>query len=81
MNIARGPVVAEAALLRALEAGRLAGAVLDVFETEPLPADSPLWSMENVILTPHNSFVGPGNGARLSQVILENLRAAAEEGL
>lgn len=81
VNIARGPVVAEAALLRALEAGRLAGAVLDVFETEPLPADSPLWSMENVILTPHNSFVGPGNGARLSQVILENLRAAAEEGL
>lgn len=79
VNISRGAVVDEAALCAALEAGRLYGAVLDVFETEPLPADSPLWAMERVILTPHNSFVGEGNGARLTKLILENLEAAAKE--
>ncbi len=79
VNIARGPVADEAALIGALESGSLGGAVLDVFETEPLPADSPLWAMENLILPPHNSFVGEGNDARLSRLILENLRA--EEGL
>ena len=75
VNISRGAVVEEAALGDALKNGSLGGAVLDVFETEPLPADSPLWAMENVILTPHNSFVGEGNDARLSRLILENLRA------
>lgn len=75
VNISRGAVVEEAALAEALKNGSLGGAVLDVFETEPLPADSPLWAMENVILTPHNSFVGEGNDARLSRLILENLRA------
>lgn len=79
VNIARGAVVDEAALICALEDGSLGGAVLDVFETEPLPADSPLWTLENVLLTPHNSFVGNGNGPRLSRLILENLRAG--EGL
>ena len=79
VNIARGPIVDETALIGALEGGRLGGAVLDVFETEPLPESSPLWTLENVILTPHNSFVGNGNSARLSRLILENLRA--EEGL
>jgi phosphoglycerate dehydrogenase-like enzyme len=76
VNIARGAVADEAALADALANGRLFGAVLDVFETEPLPADSPLWAMENVILTPHNSFVGNGNDERLSRLILENLREA-----
>ena len=79
VNISRGAVAVEAELTAALAEGRLGGAVLDVFETEPLPADSPLWAMENVILTPHNSFVGEGNDARLSRLILENLRA--EEAL
>lgn len=79
VNIARGAVVDEAALIGALADGKLAGAVLDVFETEPLPETSPLWTLENVILTPHNSFVGEGNGPRLSRLILENLRA--EEAL
>ena len=74
VNVSRGPVADEAALTDALLDGRLGGAVLDVFETEPLPPDSPLWAMENVILTPHNSFVGDGNPARLSACILENLR-------
>lgn len=79
VNISRGAVLDEAALIAALRAGRLSGAVLDVFETEPLPDSSPLWTMENVILTPHNSFVGEGNDARLSRLILDRLRREAGE--
>lgn len=73
VNIARGAVVDTQAMVEALETGRLGGAVLDVFEEEPLSPDSPLWDMENVILTPHVSFVGEGNGNRLSAVICSNL--------
>lgn len=51
----------------------LGGVVLDVFEEEPLSAENVLWNMGNAIVTPHNSFVGDGNGKRLSKVILENL--------
>ena len=79
VNVSRGGVLEEAALISALEEGRLSGAVLDVFETEPLPETSPLWTMENVILTPHNSFVGEGNARRLDGLILENLRQPARE--
>lgn len=53
INVGRGPVIDEAALVRALAEKRLGGAALDVFETEPLAADSPLWDMENVLLSPH----------------------------
>ncbi len=74
VNIARGGVVDTPALVNALSNGKLGGAVLDVFEDEPLSADSPLWDMENVIVTPHNSFVGDGNGQRLADVIMANLR-------
>ena len=72
VNIARGQIVDTEALISALN-GHLGGAVLDVFEEEPLPADSPLWLMEHVILTPHNSFVGDGNHKRLADVIFQHL--------
>ncbi len=73
VNIARGAVIDMGALLKALD-GKLFGAVLDVFEEEPLSVDSSLWTKENVVLTPHNSFVGEGNGERLFTVIADNLR-------
>ncbi len=73
VNIARGAVVEENALLNALD-NKLLGAVLDVFDKEPLPANSPLWQKENAIITPHNSFVSDGNNERLENVIFKNLR-------
>ena len=73
VNIARGAVVDTRALEQALKHNHLAGAVLDVFEEEPLSPDSPLWDLENVVMTPHNSFVGDGVQERLAQMILENL--------
>ena len=71
VNIARGAVVDTEALLNHID--RLGGAVLDVFEEEPLDDSSPLWDKENIILTPHNSFVGEVNGERLRDDILVNL--------
>lgn len=73
VNIARGAVADTGALASALQSGHLRGAVLDVFEEEPLGADSPLWDMENVIITPHISFVGEHNSKRLREVIFQNL--------
>lgn len=74
VNVGRGELVDEAALGEALEQGRLAGAALDVFTTEPLPADSPLWSMPNVIITPHSSGATAGSRHRAALVFLDNLR-------
>jgi len=74
VNVARGEVVDEAALVEALQAGKLAGAFLDVFAHEPLPADSPLWTMDNVIVTPHSAGFSDGNAARVDAMFLENLR-------
>lgn len=71
-NIARGGLIDTGAMVKALE-NKLGGAVLDVFEEEPMNENSPLWGMENVIITPHNSFVGDGNNRRMSNVILKNL--------
>ena len=73
VNLARGAIVDTGALIHALRT-RLSGAVLDVFETEPLGPDSPLWDMENLILTPHNSFVGEHNHVRMMELVLRNLR-------
>lgn len=72
VNIARGAVVDTDALITALET-RLSGAVLDVFENEPLEKESTLWDMENVIITPHNSFVSENNALRLKELIIANL--------
>lgn len=72
VNVARGALADEAALTAWLQSG--GHAVLDVFEEEPLPETSPLWDMENVILTSHNSFVGEGNRERMWQTIKENLK-------
>lgn len=74
VNISRGKVIDETALAEKLRTRRLMGAVLDVFETEPLPASSPLWDLPNAILSPHNSFVSDGNGERLKEIIRLNLR-------
>ncbi len=72
VNISRGKVVDEAALTDLLKEDCLAGAVLDVFENEPPQPDSPLWDAPNLIITPHNSFVGEGNVARLNRIIMDH---------
>jgi phosphoglycerate dehydrogenase-like enzyme len=74
VNVARGEVVDERALIAALRDGRLAGAYLDVFAHEPLDADSPLWTMPNVIVTPHSAGFSDGNAARVLGIFLDNLR-------
>lgn len=78
VNIARGAVVREDALSDALSAGKLAGAVLDVFEEEPLCENSALWDFDNVIVTPHNAFVSDKNHERLFALVLKNLKNAVE---
>ena len=72
VNIARGAIVDTEALLNHID--RFTGAVLDVFEKEPLNKNSPLWDKPNIILTPHNSFVGERNGERLKEIIVSNLK-------
>jgi phosphoglycerate dehydrogenase-like enzyme len=74
VNIGRGPVVEEDALIDALRSGRLRGAALDVFETEPLPRDSPLWDLDNVILSPHTAAQSIHENERIVELFAENLR-------
>jgi D-3-phosphoglycerate dehydrogenase len=73
INTSRGPVVDETALIDALESGRLAGVAMDVFEHEPLPADSPLLDMEQVLLAPHNANSSPKAWERVHRNTLKNL--------
>jgi phosphoglycerate dehydrogenase-like enzyme len=73
INVSRGGVVDEGALVAALKSGHLAGAYLDVFEQEPLPADSPLWQLPGVLLSPHNAQASSGNDARSAEIFLANL--------
>ena len=75
INLGRGALVDEGALIEALRAGRLAGAALDVFEHEPLPDSSPLWEMPQVIVTPHVSGLGPRYWERAVEMFARNLRA------
>jgi len=73
VNVSRGAVIDEDALVRALEAGRFAGVALDVFDTEPLDPASPLWGFERVLITPHNSFVSDRTPERLLASLIRNL--------
>jgi phosphoglycerate dehydrogenase-like enzyme len=74
VNIARGPIIDEPALIDALRDERIGGAALDTFAQEPLPADSPLWSLPNAIVTPHASNSSPRVRERTLALFLENLR-------
>ena len=73
INVARAKIVDESALLAALRSGRLGGAVLDVFEREPLDAASPLWDLPNVIISPHSSGLRPDHWAEVIDLFSENL--------
>ena len=74
INVGRGAIVDETALIEALGSGEIAGAALDVFEEEPLPSGSPLWSMPNVIVSPHMSGDFTGHADALAAIFLENYR-------
>ncbi|MFB6070392.1 MAG: D-2-hydroxyacid dehydrogenase [Halanaeroarchaeum sp.] len=77
VNVARGPVVQQDALVEALEEGTIAGAALDVFEEEPLPADSPLWDVDDVLVTPHVAAMERGYYENVQRLVRENLRLLA----
>jgi phosphoglycerate dehydrogenase-like enzyme len=74
VNIGRGPVVDEQALIDALRSGHLRGAALDVFATEPLPTDSPLWELDNVIVSPHTAAQSIHENERIVELFADNLR-------
>ena len=74
VNIARGGLIDQECLIHALDQNRIIGAVLDVFEDEPLSSTNVLWDKDNVIITPHNSFVGEYNFKRMHQVVIKNLK-------
>ena len=73
VNLSRGAIIDEAALIEALQAGKFRGVALDVFEEEPLPGGSPFWGFDNVIITPHNSFISDRVNERLFALVMENL--------
>jgi phosphoglycerate dehydrogenase-like enzyme len=79
VNVSRGEVVVEKDLIEALQNGNLGSAYLDVFEHEPLSQKSPLWSLPNVIVTPHSAGFSAGNEERVSQMFLDNLASWAFE--
>jgi phosphoglycerate dehydrogenase-like enzyme len=74
VNIGRGPVVDEEALIEALRSGHIRGAALDVYATEPLSADSPLWELDNVILSPHTAAQSVHENERIVELFADNLR-------
>jgi phosphoglycerate dehydrogenase-like enzyme len=77
VNIARGPLIDDAALLAALDNGRVSRAILDVFRTEPLPIEDPLWTHPSVRMTSHTSFAGSGVGGRWDALFLDNIQRFA----
>ena len=80
VNVARGPVIRTQALVTALRRNQVGGAALDVTDPEPLPADHPLWSLENVVLTPHNAGSSPWLWDRVAALLADNLERVAETG-
>lgn len=80
VNIARGELVRTDALLDALRSQSLRGAALDVTDPEPLPSDHPLWTFENVFITPHNAGHSPEHWPRLAEIVAENVRRLEETG-
>jgi phosphoglycerate dehydrogenase-like enzyme len=74
INIGRGALIDENALIAALESGQLRGAGLDVFEVEPLPKSSPLWSMDNVIVSPHSGSTSDSENALICDIFCKNIR-------
>ncbi len=74
VNVGRGPVIDEEALVEALVTKRIAGAALDVFAREPLPPQSPLWKLDNVILSPHTAALSVHENARIVDLFVDNLR-------
>jgi D-2-hydroxyacid dehydrogenase (NADP+) len=77
VNVGRGASLDEEALVRAIQSGHLRGAALDVFHEEPLPASSPLWSMPQILITPHSAGVTPNLWRDINQIFIENLHRAA----
>jgi len=74
LNVSRGAIIDQPALTAVLRAGTIGGAYLDVTDPEPLPADSELWAMPNVIVTPHSSWLSPRFPGRASELLADNLR-------
>jgi phosphoglycerate dehydrogenase-like enzyme len=79
LNVSRGEVIDEAAMIESLKSGHLAGAYLDVFEQEPLTTESPLWDLPNVIITPHNSTSSDGNEQRVFDCFVQILEQWANK--
>jgi phosphoglycerate dehydrogenase-like enzyme len=79
VNVGRGGVVDEEALIESLENRRIAGAALDVFLTEPLPPESPLWDLPNVLISPHTAALAESENERIVDLFQNNLRLYLEE--
>ncbi|WP_129114598.1 D-2-hydroxyacid dehydrogenase [Halegenticoccus tardaugens] len=80
VNVGRGPIVDTSALVRAVEKNSIRGAALDVTDPEPLPAEHPLWTFENVLITPHNAGHSPEHWTRLADIVSRNVERIDETG-